>query len=446
MLTPALLRLLTLAALRLRQSASAASCGPTSSLTYSGLVVDPSIPPGGDLAQLTTPFAQNVSALGEHPIPRDEHPNPAMKRATWCSLNGVWELDRFSPASQQPSSHTSLPETILVPFPLESALSGVRNTTAPVAQGHMWYRRQFELGGAYPLAPTRKVGALLLHFEAVTWETTVWVNGKQAGDSHQGGYDAFSYDISELIRDSGPNTLLVGVRNPGAGHLQPSGKQRCDHLTHAFGVGYTCSSGIWAPVWLEQTVSKVRVETDSLSMVPLPPPPNTPSGEEVWKLNVSMKVLKPATTVDVAVTFTCTNPVSGKQVIATLRVQQGCSTDCWVSTEGTFELGPASKLAAALWSPDNPALWETTVDVHDSSNAAGETLDSFHTYFGLRSITIGRDRFGIPRPLLNGEFIVQVGTLDQGFWPEGTYACFSTVVDPNQNALMVQGQTLSWIS
>jgi hypothetical protein len=428
-LMPPPLLALFLLLLRHQQPASADSCGPVSSLTYAGLAVDPSVPPGGDLDQLTTPFAQNVTALGEHPIPRDEHPNPAMKRDGWCSLNGVWELDRFS--AQPPATwSTPLLETILVPFPLESALSGVRNTTALAAQGHMWYRRQFEL---VPPAstPTSRDGALppspplLLHFEAATWETTVWVNGKQLGPPHQGGYDAFSYDISSLVTwDSDPNTLVVGVRNPGAGHLQPSGKQRCDHLTHAFGVGYTCSSGIWAPVWLEQMDSNVYVETDSLSMVPIPPPPNAPSGDDSWRLNVTMKVLG-AAAVDVAVTFICTNPVSGEQLIATLQpVQHGCLTDCWVSTAGKFELGPASKLTAALWSPDSPKLWQATVNVSGAATTGGGgggagTLDSFETYFGLRSVTIGRDKFGIPRPLLNGEFIVQVGTLDQGFWPEG---------------------------
>jgi beta-galactosidase/beta-glucuronidase len=327
-----------------------------------------------------------------------------MVRDTWCSLNGVWEVDRLAANA---TSNFQNPEYALVPFPLESALSGVRNTTA---SGWAIYRREFEL----PPALVGE-GALLLHFEAVDWRTEVTVNGKPAGQPHEGGYDAFHYDISSLVGSGASrNTLVVSVYDPETNYVQPVGKQNCGDLSSAFGVMYTCSTGIWGSVWLERTATDRRIVTDTLRMTPVV---NTDT--QTWELDIALNVAGSAdsVTADMTVHFTALHPTNRQKVTTVIPVM----ADGTAAGTLTLGLNPGastesseSPLAeAALWSPDSPALYNATVEL--VSTGESTPLDTFATYFGLRTIKIQLDDAGIPRPMLNGKFIFQVGTLDQGF-------------------------------
>ena len=146
---------------------------------------------------LMTRWAKDVSPERVHP----EYPRPQMARQEWRNLNGIWQL-AFGKAGEAPPFGQELAERILVPFPVESALSGVMKHA-----DRLWYRRGFTL-------PAEWTGQrILLHFGGVDWETTVWVNGKQLG-VHRGGYDAFSFDITEALQSSGEQELIVGVWDP----------------------------------------------------------------------------------------------------------------------------------------------------------------------------------------------------------------------------------------
>jgi hypothetical protein len=169
----------------------------------------------------------------------------------WCSLIGVWELDRFiSDLHTLPAASTPLPETILVPFPIESALGGVRNSTK---SGYAFYRQSFSIPSALRPNSSADSSAVLLHFEAIDWESHIYLNNELL-DIHQGGYDAFYFDIADRVKDAPSSTyeLLVGVWDPTGANNSPKGKQAEGKISHAGGLSYTSTSGIWGEclVWL----------------------------------------------------------------------------------------------------------------------------------------------------------------------------------------------------
>src|SRR5438552_12976618 len=179
---------------------------------------------------LLTRWAKDVQADKVHP----EYPRPQMVRKDWLNLNGLWQL-ALAKKDESPPFGKNLPERILVPFPVESALSGVMKRA-----DRLWYRRTFTVPEEWAGRRT------LLHFGAVDWEATVWVNGKKLG-SHRGGYDAFSFDISEALKPTGEQERLVGVWDPTDAGSQPRGKQ----VSKPKGIYYTPATGIWRTVWLE---------------------------------------------------------------------------------------------------------------------------------------------------------------------------------------------------
>jgi hypothetical protein len=321
---------------------------------------------------LTTPWT--AQALVGTPLP--EYPRPQMTRPDWQNLNGEWEL-RQSATDDPPQFGVTLPERINVPFAVESALSGVMRP-ANDNRHYLYYRRAFTVPAAWA---GRRVQ---LHFGAVDWQSTVWVNGVQVG-GHTGGYDAFTFDVTPQLR-TGANELVVKVWDPTDsrqnGSLPPIGKQ----TKTPGGIFYTAVSGIWQTVWLEPT------PVSSISSVDMYPS----LADNTLRVRV----------------FTRGN-VSGHSVLA--EAMNG-STVVGSATGGFTEFRvPVPN--ARRWSPDDPFLYNLRVTLR---NASGAQVDRTMHYFGMRQITTGMVN-GVLRPLLNGQFVFQTGTLDQGYWPDGLY-------------------------
>src|SRR5687768_5467337 len=181
-----------------------------------------------------TRWAKDVSP--DNVLP--EYPRPQMVRKDWLNLNGLW--DYAIRPKDEPRPEGKPDGQILVPFPFESALSGVMQSVGP--EKRVWYSRQFEVPGKWG---TDK--RILLNFGAVDWDTTVWVNGKKVG-VHRGGYDPFTFDITEALKkEGGKQEIVVSVWDPTDANWQPRGKQ----VMKPGGIVYTPTTGIWQTVWLE---------------------------------------------------------------------------------------------------------------------------------------------------------------------------------------------------
>ncbi|MEU3644005.1 AbfB domain-containing protein [Lentzea sp. NPDC034063] len=341
----------------------------TASGTASAAIV-PKTPP------LTTPWTSQVSTT--NPLP--EYPRPQMTRPDWQTLNGEWEF--LNPATDgagnvnryaAPPLGQTLPERVLVPYPIESALSGImRNDNRDL----MFYRRTFTVPPAWN---GRRVQ---LHFGAVDYEATVWVNGTQV-TTHKGGYDRFEADVTPQL-NGGTNEIVVRVYDPtdGRGEKQPVGKQVNDTSR----IFYTPSSGIWQTVWLE---------------------PTAPTS--VFSVDVYPNLSNNTARVRV---FTRGN-TTGHTVLA----EAMAGTTVVGSADGGFTEFSVPVPNARRWSPDDPYLYNLRVSLR---NAAGATVDQVVNYFGMREVGT-KVVDGVLRPTLNGEFVFQIGTLDQGFWPDGLY-------------------------
>jgi hypothetical protein len=315
---------------------------------------------------LATRWAKDVDPAKVHP----EYPRPQLVRKDWLNLNGLWQLAFAKPDETAPVGK-DLPERILVPFPVESALSGVMKRA-----DRLWYRRTFTVPRAW--AGQR----VLLHFGAVDWEATVHVNGQNLG-SHRGGYDPFSFDITEALKPDAEQELIVGVWDPTDAGTQPRGKQ----VRKPSGIYYTPITGIWQTVWLEPVPA---ASIEALKIVP----------------DVDRRLVRVSAR------------VRGNLAKPTLHAVAGDGKDTWSEARQVgeeIELSIPTELK--LWSPESPFLYDLRVILR----AGDKPVDSVQSYFGMRKIAVGKDDKGVPRLLLNGKFVFQVGPLDQGFWPDGLY-------------------------
>jgi hypothetical protein len=323
---------------------------------------------------LMTKWAKDVTPDKAHP----EYPRPQMVRKEWQSLNGLWEFAVAKKDEDAPLGK-KLDGQILVPFPVESALSGVMKTADPNGDGlRVWYRRTFEVKKEW--ADKR----LLLHFGAVNWEAAVWVNGKKL-DTHRGGYDDFSFDITDALKKDGPQEIVVGVWNPIDSGTQPRGKQ----VRKPGGIFYTASTGIWQTVWLEPVNKEFSIE--SLRIVP-----DVDAGKARLMVRVRGDGSKGGLDL---LTFYPEGRLIRKE-----GVKGG--------EEVELEI-PAAK----LWSPESPFLYPLRVGLTD-----GKTMtDTVDSYFAMRKCEVKKDDKGVTRMFLNGKPYFQAGPLDQGFWPDGLY-------------------------
>ncbi|GAB3945818.1 hypothetical protein GCM10028805_15530 [Spirosoma harenae] len=315
-------------------------------------------------AELPTRWTQ---AARTAPIPLGEYPRPQLQRSQWLCLNGSWNYQggKSVASANNPSTVINFPakpEKIRVPYCPESVLSGIKRKQ----EMNMWYHRKF----TFPA--TWKGKQILLHFEAVDYNATVFVNGQKVGN-HSGGYDAFSFDITSFLV-TGENSLVVAAYDANDGRT-PSGKNgpRGD---------YTFTSGIWQTVWLEP-VSKEYIK--NIRLLP---------------------------------------DLTGKQ----LKIEVNASSQTKVSAvvlAGKKELIRADGKAGAAfyvpianpksWSPDSPFLYDLKITL---TSASGVVTDEVMSYFGMRDVSLGKVD-GVMRPLLNGKFVMQLGLLDQGYWPDG---------------------------
>ncbi len=312
---------------------------------------------------LLTEWALKVDPLKPWP----EYPRPDMVRDKWLNLNGLWDY-AITPRDSQPEKWDG---KILVPYPVESALSGVKKRVSE--NENLWYRTNFKIPGSW------KKGKILLNFEACDWETKVWIDGKEAG-SHKGGYDPFSFEISGVLSDKNDHELLVRVWDPTDRGPQPRGKQ----VSNPGGIWYTPTTGIWQTVWLEPVsnsyITSFRIATD------------------IDKKVMAFKVLTSDNTGVVTIIIS----ENGKK-ISSSKGKPGEEISLEISNP-------------VLWEPDNPFLYDVTIDLKGENGS-----DHVKTVAGMRKISLGKTDDGFTRMLLNNRFAFQRGPLDQGFWPDGIY-------------------------
>ncbi len=290
-----------------------------------------------------------------------------MARDNWENLNGLWD---YAIVSKDAAKPTQWDGEILVPFCVESALSGVMKKVQP--DQCLWYHTTFKT------PKMKKDEMVLLQFGAVDWKATVWVNGQQVGD-HVGGYDPFNFDISDALKD-GENELVVKVWDPTDAGAQPRGKQ----TLNPGGIMYTAVTGIWQTVWLE-TVPATYVQ--------------------------SLKIISD---VDRGVVQVTVNASGESDVKITAKDGSKKVADAKGKTGQIIELEIQD---ARLWSPDAPNLYDLEVSLVDG----WKTVDSVESYVGMRKIEMKKDAEGINRLFLNNEVLFQYGPLDQGWWPDGLY-------------------------
>ena len=316
--------------------------------------------------KIKTPWADKVSATNVLP----EYPRPIMERSEWMNLNGLWDY-AIRPAGQVTSE--GYDGQILVPFCIESSLSGVQKTVGRSKE--LWYHT------AFTLPKTWKGRHVLLHFGAVDWRCEVFVNDIKIG-GHQGGYAAFSFDITPYL-SAGKQELVVKVWDPTDDGYGAVGKQR----NRPDGIWYTPVTGIWQTVWLEPVNAKHITQ-----VVPVP-------NIDRQKLAVETKTAGTDASDIISVTLR-----DGKNVIASGKAVAGQKVELAVKEP-------------KLWSPDSPFLYDLDVELlHD-----GKAVDAVKSYAAMRKISLGRDKDGIVRMLLNNKPLFQLGPLDQGYWPDGLY-------------------------
>ncbi|MEY3897902.1 MAG: hypothetical protein RLZZ214_3423 [Verrucomicrobiota bacterium] len=310
-----------------------------------------------------------MTAWGSELTPENawrEYPRPQFERSGWQNLNGLWDYAITAKDADKPAEWQG---RILVPFAIESTLSGVGKLLTP--EQALWYRRIISI--------TPKPGhRTLLNFEAVDYQSTVWMNGRRIG-KHSGGNTPFSFDVTDALKPDA-NELIVRIED-ATGGSQLRGKQTLDPK----GIFYTRVSGIWQTVWLEEVpdlhIAEIKLRTTikpaTITVTPRLAGASSPGGKV--RVTASFKGVKIAT------------------------------------AEGTGDL-KIDLPDPRLWSPAFPNLYDLALELID---ARGSTLDSVKSYAGVREVARKRDASGNLKFTLNGEEIFHWGPLDQGWWPDG---------------------------
>ena len=320
--------------------------------------------PAGD--RIKTKWSEQVNP--QNPLP--EYPRPLLTRGDWQNLNGLWE---YAIAAKGGGIPTVFDGKILVPFPIESSLSGVQKKVG--VANELWYQRTFKVPAGW------KNKKVLLNFGAVDWKADIWINDTKVG-VHQGGYTAFSFDITPFLGKENQK-LTVRVWDPSDKGFQPRGKQVDD----PHGIWYTSVTGIWQTVWMEAvnenyfTTIKSIPDIDGKTLTVAALPFEKKTGDLV-----EVKVL-----------------AAGK-VVGTGKAAAG--------EEALIAISDLK-----LWSPETPFLYDLEISLFRN----GKQLDQVKSYAGMRKISTKKDASGIIRLQLNNHDYFQFGPLDQGWWPDGLY-------------------------
>ena len=302
-----------------------------------------------------------------------EYPRPQLVRDRWLNLNGLWDFAIVAKDAPRPGTWDG---RILVPFAAESALSGVGQPVG--AAKALWYRREVKVPRKW------RRGRLLLHFGAVDWESTVWVNGKEVG-THRGGYDPFSYDIRDSLKRGARQEIVVRVLDPT--DESNSGIARGKQVMRPHGIFYTAVTGIWQTVWLEPVADGYIA---GLKMTP--------------DIDRATLTVEPALAGETAGTTVAVKISRGGEAVAEAELTGNAPVSLDIPRP-------------ALWSPDDPALYEVIATLRKGAR----TVDEVRSYAGMRKIAVAKDDRGFNRLFLNNKPLFQFGPLDQGWWPDGLY-------------------------
>ena len=324
--------------------------------------------------KIRTTWAEQVTPENVH----QQYPRPQLQRAEWMNLNGLWNYAITDLAAPQP---TAFDGQILVPFAVESALSGVQKRVTK--ENILWYERTFTVPSAW------SGKRIMLNFGAVDWSADVYVNGILVA-SHTGGYAPFSADITAALK-KGEQSLVVRVWDPTDSLHNPVGKQRLNPS----GIWYTAVSGIWQTVWLEPVAKSNHIKgiTTECDITRGELYVNTACAADNCTLKIEVK--------DGDALVSSATLLSGVRAVLPIK-------------------------EAKLWTPDTPHLYDLTVSLIEN----GKVVDSTKSYAAMREFSVERDALGHKRMMLNGAPIFMYGPLDQGWWPDGLYTA------PSDEALM----------
>lgn len=342
-------------------------CGIVAMLLISVAALAQGWKPAGD--KIKTKWAEQINPTNVWA----EYPRPIMERPDWKNLNGLWNYAIKPMGEAMP---TAWDGQILVPFAVESSLSGVGKRVSDKEE--LWYQRTFDV-------PKNWSGKrVLLHFGAVDWKMDAWINGMNVG-SHTGGYVPFCLDVTDALKASGSNTLTIRVWDPTDQSFQPRGKQ----VNNPSGIWYTPVTGIWQTVWLEPVAEA-----------------------HIANLKTTPDIDKHLLQVEVQ-----TEGLSGKGYQAKVSVYDGSKLVAEGAAVNNLPVQVQMPADAKLWSPDSPFLYTVKVSLLKNGNV----VDKVDSYAAMRKISAGKDKNGIMRLQLNNKPIFMYGPLDQGWWPDGLY-------------------------
>ncbi|MDR1371955.1 MAG: beta-galactosidase [Dysgonamonadaceae bacterium] len=336
----------------------------TVSIIFVSLSIFAQWKPAGD--KIKSVWGESLDANNVLP----EYPRPILERAEWKNLNGLWDLTIKPVNEGAPEGYN---KKILVPFPLESSLSGLAER---IDEKHaMWYRRTFTIPSSW------KSKNIILHFGAADWKTEVFVNDIRIG-SHTGGYTPFRFDITPFLTKD-KQTLTVKVWDPTDKYFQPRGKQ----VSEPAPIVYTPVSGIWQTVWIEPVSRQHIVDLKTLPDV----------DKSTVAITVNTKNTSPKDYAEIKI-------FDGSKTVSTTR--------SIISEKITIQVADAK-----LWTPDSPFLYDMEIKLFCN----GKETDRIKSYFAMRKISVRRDKDGIMRIQLNNKNLIHSGLLDQGYWPDGLY-------------------------